>query len=73
MYARTCAMCHGPTGAGTQMGVGLTAGHEFAVIKEKVTKGPINSGDKMPPLGAAMSPTDLDDVAHYIEAGLPPT
>lgn len=73
VYARTCAMCHGPTGAGTQMGVGLTAGHEFAVIKEKVTKGPINPGDKMPPLASAMSPSDLDDVAHYIEAGLPPT
>ena len=33
VYARTCAMCHGPTGAGTQMGVGLTAGHEYAVVK----------------------------------------
>jgi len=73
VYARTCAMCHGPTGAGTQMGVGLTAGHEFAVIKEKVTKGPINPGDKMPPLAASMSADDLSDVAHYIEAGLPPT
>ena len=73
VYARTCAMCHGPTGAGTQMGVGLTAGHEYAVIKEKVTKGPINPGDKMPPLAAAMSADDLSDVAHYIEAGLPPT
>jgi mono/diheme cytochrome c family protein len=71
VYARTCAMCHGPTGAGTVMGVGLTAGHEYAVIKEKIVKGPINSGDKMPPLGAAMSPDDLDDVAKFVEAGLP--
>ncbi len=71
VYARTCAMCHGPTGAGTQMGVGLTAGHEYAVIKEKVTKGTVNAGDKMPPLAAAMSADDLDDVAKFIEAGLP--
>ena len=71
VYARTCAMCHGPTGAGTQMGVGLTAGHEYAVIKEKVTKGMVNPGDKMPPLGAALSADDLDDVAKYVEAGLP--
>lgn len=71
VYTRTCAMCHGPTGAGTVMGVGLTAGHEYAVIKEKIVKGPINSGDKMPPLGAAMSPDDLDDVAKFVEAGLP--
>ena len=71
VYARTCAMCHGPTGAGTVMGVGLTAGHEYAVIKEKIVKGPINSGDKMPPLGAAMSPDDLDDVSKFVEAGLP--
>ena len=71
VYARTCAMCHGPTGAGTQMGVGLTAGLDYEVIKEKVTKGPINPGDKMPPLGAAMSASDLSAVARFIEAGLP--
>lgn len=69
VYARTCAMCHGPSGAGTQMGVALTAGHEYASIKEKITKGPINSGDKMPPLGAALSADDLDDVAKYVESG----
>ncbi len=71
VYARTCAMCHGPTGAGTVMGVGLTAGHDYAVIKEKIIKGPINSGDKMPPLGASMSADDLDAVSKYVEAGLP--
>lgn len=71
VYARTCAMCHGPTGAGTQMGVALTAGHDAATVKEKVTKGMINPGDKMPPLAAAMTPEDLDAVAKYVEAGLP--
>lgn len=71
VYARTCAMCHGPTGEGTQMGVALTAGHDYETIKEKVTKGPINSGDKMPPLAGAMSSKDLSDVAKFVEAGLP--
>jgi mono/diheme cytochrome c family protein len=70
VYARTCAMCHGPTGAGTAMGVALTAGHEYAAIKEKITKGPMNTGDKMPPLGAALSADDLDDVAKFVESGL---
>ena len=71
VFARTCAMCHGPTGEGTQMGVALTAGHDYETIKEKVTKGPINSGDKMPPLAGAMSSKDLSDVAKFVEAGLP--
>ncbi len=53
------------------MGVALTAGHDYATVKEKVIKGPINSGDKMPPLGAALSADDLDDVAKFVEAGLP--
>jgi mono/diheme cytochrome c family protein len=71
VYARTCAMCHGPSGEGTQMGVALTAGHDAATVKEKVIKGVIKPGDKMPPLGAALSPADLDDVAAFIESGLP--
>ena len=47
------------------------AGLEAAVVKEKVTKGMIKSGDKMPPLGAALSAQDLNDVSLFIEAGLP--
>jgi mono/diheme cytochrome c family protein len=70
-YASTCAMCHGPTGQGTQMGVSLVNGLEIAVIKEKVTKGMINPGDKMPPMGAAMSADTLDALAKFIAAGLP--
>lgn len=71
VYARTCAMCHGPSGEGTVMAVALTAGHEAAVVKEKVTKGMIKPGDKMPPIGAGMSAQDLNDVARFVEAGLP--
>ncbi len=71
VYARTCAMCHGPAGQGTQLAIALTAGLDAATVAEKVTKGMIKSGDKMPPLGAAMSAQDLSDVAAFIEAGLP--
>lgn len=70
-YTASCAMCHGPTGQGTQMGVALTNGLEIPVIKEKVVKGMINPGDKMPPMGAAMSPETLDALAKFVAAGLP--
>lgn len=70
-YMASCAMCHGPAGQGTQMGVALTNGLEVAVIKEKVTKGMINPGDKMPPMGAALSADQLDALAKFVAAGLP--
>lgn len=70
-YTATCAMCHGPAGQGTQMGVALTNGLEVAVIKEKVTKGMVNPGDKMPPMGAALSADQLDSLAKFVAAGLP--
>lgn len=70
-YAQTCAMCHGPTGAGTQMGVALNAGLDSAAIKEKIVKGKINPTDTMPPMGAAYSEAQLDDLAEFVEAGLP--
>ncbi len=70
-YTATCAMCHGPAGQGTQMGVALTNGLEVAVIKEKVTKGMVNPGDKMPPMGAALSADQLDALAKFVAAGLP--
>jgi hypothetical protein len=53
------------------MAVALTAGHEAAVVKEKVVKGVIKPGDKMPALGSGMSAQDLNDVSKFVEAGLP--
>lgn len=64
-------MCHGPTGAGTQMGVALTAGLDYAAIKEKIVKGKIAPTDTMPPMGAAYSEEQLDDLSKFVEAGLP--
>lgn len=67
----SCALCHGPTGQGTPMGVALTAGLDYASIKEKVTKGAVKPGDTMPPMGAALSAEQLDALAKFVEAGLP--
>lgn len=70
-YASTCAMCHGPAGQGTQMGVTLANIHDVAAIKDKVNKGMVKPGDKMPPMGAALTPAALDALAKYVAAGLP--
>ncbi len=70
-YAQYCVMCHGPAGAGTQMGVALTAGLDAAAVKEKIVKGKINATDTMPPMGAMYSEAQLNALAAFIEAGLP--
>lgn len=71
VYARTCAMCHGPDGKGVpNMGAELKE-KDVAKIKEKITKGTVHPGDKMPPMGAAVSAEELDAVAKYVAAGLP--
>jgi len=69
--AGSCAMCHGPTGQGTQMGIALTAGLDYEAVKEKIVKGMVGPGEKMPPMGAALSPEQLDDLAKFVAAGLP--
>jgi len=70
-YARTCAMCHGPAGLGTQLGVALTAGLDAAAVKEKIVKGKVSPTDMMPPMGAGLSEAELDALASFVEAGLP--
>ncbi len=67
-WARTCAMCHGPDGKGTQMAKAI-ATRSIEVVKNKVTKGTINPGDKMPPLGAALSAEELEAVSHFVAGG----
>jgi mono/diheme cytochrome c family protein len=69
--AGSCAMCHGPTGQGTQMGIALTAGLDYEAVKEKIVKGMVNPGEKMPPMGGALSADQLDDLAQFVAAGLP--
>ena len=69
--AGSCAMCHGPTGQGTQMGIALTAGLDYEAVKEKIVKGMVSPGEKMPPMGAALSADQLDDLAKFVAAGMP--
>jgi mono/diheme cytochrome c family protein len=64
-------MCHGPTGQGTQMGIALTAGLDYEAVKEKIVKGMVSPGEKMPPMGGALSADQLDDLAKFVAAGLP--
>jgi mono/diheme cytochrome c family protein len=72
VYGRTCILCHGPDGKGVpNMGNELKM-KDVAAIKDKVAKGMVNPGDKMPPMGAtSLSPEELEGVAKYIAAGLP--
>jgi mono/diheme cytochrome c family protein len=69
-YTRTCAMCHGPKGEGTPAGSPI-ATRDPAAIANKVTKGVINPGERMPAMGAMLSADEIDDVSKFIAAGLP--
>jgi mono/diheme cytochrome c family protein len=69
-YARTCSMCHGAKGEGTPAAAAI-ASRDVAVIADKITRGAINPGDRMPPMAAMMSGDELDDVAKFVAAGLP--
>lgn len=69
-YARTCAMCHGAKGEGSPAGAAI-ASRDVAAITSKITKGQVNPGDKMPPMGGMMSPEDVANVAKFVAAGFP--
>ena len=72
VFGRTCILCHGADGKGVpNMGNELKM-KDVAAIKDKIAKGIVNPGDKMPPMGAtSLTPEELDGVAKYIAAGLP--
>lgn len=69
-YARTCAMCHGAKGEGTPAGAAI-ASRDIAAISNKITKGQVNPGDKMPPMGGMISPEEVANVAKFVAAGFP--
>ena len=72
VYGRTCVLCHGPDGKGVPNMGNELAMKDVAAMKDKIAKGIVNPGDKMPPMGAtSLSPEELDGVAKYIAAGLP--
>jgi len=66
VYARTCAICHGATNQGTQIGGAITL-KDTAAIADKVAKG----GEKMLPMASMLSADDIDDVSKFVAAGLP--
>ena len=69
-YAATCAMCHGAKGEGSPAGSAITA-KDVAAITTKITKGQVNPGDKMPPMGGMMSAEEVTNVAKWVAAGFP--
>jgi len=69
-YSRTCAMCHGAKGEGTPAAAAI-ASRDTAVIANKVTKGGINPGDRMPPMAPMMAPGEVEAVAKFVAAGFP--
>jgi hypothetical protein len=44
---------------------------DYAAVKEKIVKGMVSPGEKMPPMAAALSADQLDDLAKFVAAGLP--
>jgi mono/diheme cytochrome c family protein len=69
-YARTCAMCHGAKGEGTPAAAAIVS-RDAAVIADKVAKGAINPGDRMPSMAAMMAPGEVEAVAKFVAAGFP--
>jgi mono/diheme cytochrome c family protein len=67
IYARSCAACHGPTGAGQGNAPQLGNLDDVAAIAAKIRSG----GVEMPPMSALLSTADIDDVARFVAAGLP--
>jgi mono/diheme cytochrome c family protein len=63
-------MCHGPKGEGTPAGSAI-ASRDAAAIANKITKGVINPGERMPAMGGMLSAEEIDDVSKFVAAGLP--
>ena len=67
VYARSCAACHGTTGAGQGNAPRLGNSNDVAAIIAKVRSG----GVEMPPMAALLSEQDVDAVARFVASGLP--
>lgn len=68
-FARTCALCHGPTGAGIVGGSAppLTDQTSVAAITRVVNEGK----GEMSSLAAALKPEEISAVAKYVASGMP--
>ncbi len=70
VYAQSCAMCHGPTGAGMGVAGGppkVTGLTDDAAVTKKIVDG----GTGMPPMGGMLSADQIKAVTSYITAGMP--
>jgi mono/diheme cytochrome c family protein len=68
-YARTCAVCHGPSGSGLPGGnaPSLAGRDDVAQIGRTVAQG---SGE-MPAMGATLSPAEIDAISRFVASGFP--
>lgn len=68
-YGRTCALCHGPTGAGIAGGTAppLTDQADVSKIARVVTQGQ----GEMSSLAAALKPEEIAAVSKFVASGLP--
>jgi quinoprotein glucose dehydrogenase len=69
-FDTTCAMCHGPAGAGLTGGAAppLTGRTDFAEIKRVIAQGQ----GEMPALASALQPNEIDAIAKYVVKDLGP-
>ncbi len=67
-FTRTCAGCHGPTGAGIA-GVGPTL--VGVTDAENITKQIREGGGRMPPMGALLSSEEVANIVHFVTGGMP--
>ena len=66
-YARSCAACHGASGAGQGNAPKLGSSNDVAAIVAKIRSG----GVEMPPMTALLSEQEIDAVARFVALGLP--
>jgi cytochrome c oxidase cbb3-type subunit 3 len=68
-FARTCAVCHGPTGGGLSGGAApsLAGREDVAQISRTIAQG---SGE-MPAMGALLKPEEIDAIARFVASGFP--
>ncbi len=71
LFARNCAVCHGPEGQGVRGGSApaLTSTGSLADVTNFITRG----APEMPGFGATLTAEQIDALARYVKVGLAPT
>ena len=68
-FARTCALCHGPTGAGIPGGTAPPLSDQADVAK--IARVISNGQGEMSSLAAALKPEEITAVAKFVASGMP--